>query len=587
MPTYKQTRWSLNDLFASPEEARNALATLDDMVAAFEQYRPKLSPEISEEEFMAILADLEKLERFASRIYGYAHLWFSEDTQNPEAQNLLGQIRQKMAELENRLLFFDLWWKQLGDENAKRLMQNAGDYRYYLEKKRLFRPHTLSEPEEKIVNLKDSTGIMALITLYSAITNRYTFTIEVDGEKKELTRGELSVYIRHHDPNLRAAAYQELYRVYGNDSAILGQIYQNVARDWYNENITLRKYPSPISVRNLHNHLPDEVIETLLDVSRANAEVFRRFFRLKARWLGMERLRRYDIYAPVAKSDKTYDFGEAVEMVMRAYRRFHPRMAELAERVLAEGHLDSEVRKGKSGGAFCSTITPDLTPWVLTSYQGRVDDISTLAHELGHAVHSLLASEHSIFTQHAPLPLAETASTFGEMLLVDMLLEEEEDENVRRDILFRQMDDNYATIMRQAYFALFEIEAHDAIRQGASVNDLANTYMENLRDQFGDSVELSEEFRWEWISIPHIYHAPFYVYAYAFGQLLVLALYKQYKEEGERFIPRYFNLLASGGSKPPMEMLAEAGVDVSKPEFWQGGFNILQNLVEQLEAMQP
>ena len=586
MPAYEQTRWSLNDLFASPEEARKALATLDDMVAAFEGYRPKLSPEISEEEFMAILGDLEKLERFASRIYGYAHLWFSEDTQNPEAQNLLGQIRQKMAELENRLLFFDLWWKQLDDENAARLMKNAGDYRYYLEKKRLFRPHTLSEPEEKIINLKDSTGIMALITLYSAITNRYTFTLEVDGEKKELTRGELSVYVRHHDPNLRAAAYQELYRVYGNDSSILGQIYQNVARDWYNENITLRKYPSPISVRNLHNHLPDEVIETLLDVSRANAEVFRRFFRLKARWLGMERLRRYDIYAPVAKSDKTYDFAEAVEMVMRAYRRFHPRMAELAERVLAERHLDSKVRKGKSGGAFCSTITPDLTPWVLTSYQGRVDDVSTLAHELGHAVHSLLASEHSIFTQHAPLPLAETASTFGEMLLVDMLLEEEEDDNVRRDILFRQIDDNYATIMRQAYFALFEIEAHDAIHQGASVNDLANLYMENLRDQFGDSVELSDEFRWEWISIPHIYHAPFYVYAYAFGQLLVLALYKQYKEEGKDFIPRYFNLLASGGSKPPMEMLAEAGVDVSKPEFWQGGFNILQGLVEQLEAMQ-
>ncbi len=527
----------------------------------------------------------EDLERFASRIYGYAQLWFSEDTQNPEAQNLLGQMHQKMTELENRLLFFKLWWKQLDDENAARLMKNAGDYRYYLEKLRLFRPYTLSEGEEKVINLKDSTGFVALITLYSSITNRYTFTLEVDGEKKELTRGELSVYVHHHDPDLRAAAYQELYRVYGNDSSILGQIYQNIARDWYNENITLRKYPSPISVRNLHNHLPDEVVQTLLDVSRANAEVFRRFFRLKARLLGMERLRRYDIYAPVAKSDKTYDFGETVELVMRAYRRFHPRMAELAERVLAEGHLDSEVRKGKSGGAFCATITPDLTPWVLTSHQGHVENVSVLAHELGHAVHSLLASEHSIFTQQAPLPLAETASTFGEMLLVDMLLEEEEDENLRREILFRQIDDNYATIMRQTYFALFEIEAHDAIRQGASVNDLANAYMENLRDQFADSVELSDEFRWEWISIPHIYHAPFYVYAYAFGQLLVLALYKQYKEEGETFIPRYFNLLASGGSKPPMEMLAEAGVDVSKPEFWQGGFNIIQGWVERLESL--
>ena len=585
MTTYAQTRWSLNDLFDSPQAALAAFDRLDALVAEVEARRADLRPDITADAFLDLLQRMEAIDRLANRIYGYAHLRFSENTQDEEAQNLLGQVRQRMAGIQNRLLFFDLWWKALDDENAERLMAASGDYRYYLEKMRLYRPHTLSEAEEKVINLKDTTGTMALITLYSAITNRYTFKIEVDGETKELTRGELMVYARHHDPDLRAAAYQELYRVYGHDGAILGQIYQNVVRDWYNENVVLRKFSSPIAVRNLANHLPDEVVETLLTVARENAEVFRRFFRLKARWLGMERLRRYDIYAPVAKSDKTYDFAQAVDMVLSAYRRFHPKMAELAEKVLAENHLDSEVRKGKTGGAFCSTLTPDLTPWVLVSYQGRPDDAATLAHELGHAVHSLLASHHTAFTQHAILPLAETASTFGEMLLVDMLLEQETDEAVRRDLLFRQVDDNYATIMRQAYFALFEKQAHDMVREGASVNDLADAYMENLRDQFGDAVELSDEFRWEWVSIPHIYHAPFYVYAYAFGQLLVLSLYQRYQEEGEAFIPRYLDLLAAGGSRPPMQILQEAGVDVTQAAFWEGGFGLIRRWVEQLEAL--
>ncbi len=585
MSTYTQTRWRLDDLFPSQESAWEAFDVLEAKVKAFEAHRAALRADITTEAFVSLLHELEDIAKLIHRIYGYAHLRFSENTQDEEAQNFLGQVRQRMAELENRLLFFDLWWKGLDDENAARLMEAAGDYRYYLEKMRLYRPYTLSEAEEKIINLKDTTGTSALITLYSAITNRYTFKLEVDGEVQELTRGELMVYARHHDPDLRAAAYQELYRVYGNDSSILGQIYQNRVRDWYNEHILLRKFSSPIAVRNLANHLPDEVVATLLDVVQRNAGVFRRFFRLKAAWLGMERLRRYDIYAPVAQSDKTYDFGQAVEMVLEAYRRFDPKVAKLAERVLAEHHLDSEVRPGKSSGAFCSTVSPDFTPWVLVNYQGRPDDVATLAHELGHAVHAMLAEHHTAFTQHAILPLAETASTFGEMLLVDMLLEQETDETVRRDLLFRQVDDNYATILRQGYFALFEQQAHDMVRQGASVSDLAAAYLENLHDQFGDAVDISDEFRWEWISIPHIYHAPFYVYAYAFGQLLVLALYQRYQQEGKAFVPRYLDLLAAGGSKPPMQILQEAGVDVTQAAFWQGGFDVIAQWVTQLEAL--
>ena len=243
------------------------------------------------------------------------------------------------------------------------------------------------------------------------------------------------------------------------------------------------------------------------------------------------------------------------------------------------------MRKGKRGGAFCSTLDPQITPWVLLNYQGRADDVATMAHELGHAIHSMLASDHTLFTFHSSLPLAETASTFGEMMLVDRLLREESDESVRRDMLFRQVDDSYATIMRQAFFALFERTAHQLVEQGASVDDLATAYLENLHTQFGNSVSIPDEFRWEWVSIPHIYMTPFYVYAYSFGQLLVLSLYQQYKQEGESFKPRYRKILSTGGSKAPVQILSEAGIDVYDMAFWQGGFNVINDLVSQLEKL--
>ncbi len=585
MDQFIQTRWSLDDLFpsAASPDIKTAMDDLDRRVVAFEGHRASLLPDLGTEAFLSIIRDLEEINRLGYRIYGYASLAFAADTQDQQTATFLAIVQQKMAELENRALFFSLWWKDLDDTNAGRLLAASGDYRYWLEEMRHFKPHTLSEPEEKIINIKNTTGSNALETLYDSITNRYTFKITVNGELKELTRGEAMVYARGADPDLRAAAYQELYRVYGDDGPILGQIYQTVVRDWRNEQVDLRHFTSPIAARNLINDIPDEVIDTLMDVSRKNAGIFQRFFRLKARLLGMDRLRRYDIYAPVTKSDKYFDFNQAAQMVFDAFGRFHPRVETLARRVFESNHLDSEVRKGKRGGAFCSTVSPDLTPWVLVNYQGRADDVATLAHELGHAIHSLLADHHSLFTQHSCLPLAETASTFGEMLLIDRLLEQETDDAVRKDLLFRQIDDAYATVQRQIYFSMFERTAHDLVHQGASVDDLAGAYLDSLKDQLGDAVDVSDEFRWEWVSIPHFYQVPFYVYAYSFGQLLVLSLYQQYKAEGESFKPRYLKLLSTGGSEAPMQILSTAGIDVRQASFWQGGYDVIARAVEQLE----
>jgi len=584
---YQQTAWSLDDLFTSSDspEIKATFASLDQLIGEFEKQRDLLDAGMPVERLLEMIRQYEVINAQANRIYSYAGLRFAADTQDQQAAAFLAQVEQQMAALQNRGLFFSLWWKGLDEQAAERLMAGAGEFRYWLEEMRHFKPHTLTEPEEKIVNIKNVTGANALANLYDSITNRYVFKVEVDGEVKELTRGELMVYVRQHDPELRAKAYQELYRVYGEDGPILGQIYQTIVRDWRSEQVDLRKFSSPMAARNLINDIPDQVVDTLLEVARQNAHVFQRFFRLKANRLGVDRLRRYDVYAPIAKSNKMYAYNDAADMVLDAFNQFDPQISQFARRVFDDNHLDSEVRKGKRGGAFCASVTPDLTPWVLLNYQSRPDDVATMAHELGHAIHSMLASQHSVLTFQSNLPLAETASTFGEMLLIDKLLATETDEGVRRDMLFRQVDDAYATIMRQSFFALFEKEAHQMVQDGASVDDLAEAYLKNLQTQFGDAVEVSDEFRWEWVSIPHIYQVPFYVYAYAFGQLLVFALYQQFKEEGEAFKPRYTRILSAGGSKAPVQVLSEAGIDIHKAEFWQGGFDVISRLVDQLEQL--
>ncbi len=585
--SYTSARWSLKDLLAAPDgpELDGYLTRLEETVKSIEAARPRLSPDMPEGEFLAILRAYETMATIANRLGGYAFLWFSEDTQNPAALNLHSRLDQVLANAQNRVLFFELWFKELPDEAAARLIRASGDLHYFLESLRRFKPYTLSEPEEKIITLKDVNGISALMTVYEMITNKFSYGLEVDGEKKTLTRDELSAYFRHPSPEVRAAAYQELYRVYGENSTVLAQIYNHRARDWDVEALELRHYPQPISARNMANDIPDGVIDTLLEVCRQNADVFQRYFRLKARWLDLGRLRRYDLYAPLAAAEKRYDYSQAVELVLASLADFSPLMAEHARRVLDDGHLDAEIRPRKRGGAFSAAALPKITPWVLMNYTGRVRDVATLAHELGHAVHSSLAAEHSVLTFHPALPLAETASVFGEMLLTERLLEQETDPAVRRDLLANAIDDAYATVERQAYFTLFERDAHRMIAEGKTIDELAGHYLANLGEQFGDSIALADEFRWEWISIPHIYATPFYTYAYSFGQLLVLALYQRYRSEGEAFKPRYLKILSYGGSEAPARILAEAGIDIASPAFWQGGFDVVKGLIDDLEGL--
>lgn len=577
-------RWRLDDVLSRPVEAFDDLVKqLDQEVARLERMRHRLGPDMKTSTFLQAVHHEESMTTRVAKLSAYAELWFSEDTRNQTARAFESRVREHLTRFANRLLFFHLWWQQIDDGNAARLMNAAGNVRYYLESIRRFKHHTLSEAEEKIINLKNSTGSDGVETLYNILTNGLTFHLTVQGRKRAMSREELTAFFRSPDKRLRERAYHELYRVYAANRDVIGEIYKTLVQDWRNEHLGLRNYTHSMAVRNLSNDIPDEAVETLLRVCRKNVDVFQEYFKIKARILKLRPMSRYHIYAPHKSAPANYRYPDAVSKVLEAYHRFSPRLADLAARVFEDRHIDARVRPGKMGGAYCYSVLPDLTPYVLLNYTGEARDVATLAHELGHAIHAMMAADRSILTFHATLPLAETASVFGERLLSDALLQEETNASIKQSLLLAQLDDIYATIMRQAYFVHFERQAHEMIAHAATVDDLAGAYLHDLRRQFGRAVHVPDEFKWEWLTIPHIFSSPFYCYAYSFGNLLVLALYQRYNAHGESFVPQYLRLLATGGSQSPESILASIGIDIRREAFWQTGFDQIRDLVKQLD----
>lgn len=595
----KVGRWDLTDLVKDPsgDEFGRYLKSIEDQLVQFEKSRQVLRPDISPADFENLIHELEGISEKISMASGYAHLRYYADTSSNEASALVIKMEKLASDVGNRTLFFDLWFKkQVDEENARRLIGAIPQvYREYLRHKRLVAEYALSEPEEKIISTLEVTGTRALVKIYDKMTNAFEFTMKQKRgrktiEKKFDNKEKLISLVRSPDARDREAAYKSLLEVYKKNSGVLGEIYQNIAIQWHDEAISMRGYESPISVRNIANNLDDATVKALLAACWKNSSIFQEYFREKARMLGMKKLRRYDLYAPIsdrASDNKKFAYGRAVQSVLDTFGDFDPQFRRLAERVFAGHHVDSQIRKAKRGGAFCYTVTPKMTPYVLLNFDGLTRDVSTLAHEFGHAIHSMLASEMPIMVSQAPLPLAETASVFAEMLLNEKLAEKMSDRE-RRILLAEKIDDMYATIIRQAYFTLFEVDAHRAIAESnATIDAVAKIYIDNLNEQFGTSIAVTPDFQWEWVYISHFYHTPFYTYAYSFGNLLVLSLYRQYKLEGRSFVPKYFKILSAGGSRKPEELLIDAGIDISREEFWQQGFDYAKEMIQQLKSLAP
>ncbi len=560
----------------------------------FERMRKQLSPQIPKNNFIEGLKLYEQIQKNNSRFGCYAYMLFSQDTTSQEARAFKSRIDELDADVSNKTVFFNLWLTKLDDKTANRLKTSIDkDYIYYMTRLRKLKPYVLDEPVEKLIKTKDTTGRLALIQLYEQITNAFEYTVWVDGKTlkdekgktKKHAYGELVRLVFGPDAKHRKAAYKAMYRKFVPQKDVLGEIYQALVRDWRNEFINTRHYSSPISVFNLANDVPDEAVDTLLSTCRSNPGVFQKFFSLKARLLDMKRMSRYHIYAPLQESQKKIPYSDAVDMVLDAYNSYHPRLGKLVERVFTQDHIDSEIRKGKMSGAYCMSVTPKIVPYVFINYAGSISQVMSIGHEAGHALHTMLASNHSQLTFHSHTPLAEIASIFGELLLSEKLMKEEKDPQIKQDLLVLVLSELYATIPRQAYFTTFEKEAHRAVDKGATVDKLASLYFSGLKEQFGDAVQVPREFKWEWLAIPHIYRYPFYCWTYSFGNLVTLGLYNMFKEEGESFKPKYIRLLSYGGSESPEEVLNEVGVDIRSEEFWQGGFNIIKEMVENLKRL--
>ena len=595
--TPKIGSWRLDDLVKDPngKEFQEFLEYISTKVMQLETKRKILDDNISTVEFENFLHSIEEISEKINIAGGYAHLRYAADTSSNERAALVTKMGIFGSNIANRLLFFDLWFKKgVGEETAQRLIESVSPvYREYLKHQRLLAQYTLTEPEEKIITTLEVTGTSALIKIYDRMTSGFEFVVTLKRGRGSITKTfsnkeKLLTLTRSTKAEEREAAYNSLLQVYEKNSGVLGEIYQNRVIEWRDEYMIMRGFRSPISVRNTHNNLDDTTVETLLAVCRRNSIVFQDYFKQKAKMLGVRKLQRYHLYAPLSikpSDQKKFTYGIATDTVLKTFEDFHPKFREFAEKVFNEQHVDSEIRKSKLGGAFCSSISPKMIPYVLLNFDGKSRDVSTMAHEFGHAIHSMTASDKPITVWDAPLPLAETASVFAEMLLNDKL-SERITRVERRILLAEQIDDMYATIMRQAYFTLFEIDAHRAVaEQNATIDTISELYLNNLNEQFGNSINVTRDFQWEWLYIPHFYHTPFYCYAYSFGNLLVVSLYQQFKSEGKSFIPKYFNILSAGGSQKPEYLLKESGIDISKDEFWQQGFDLVAAKIQELKEM--
>ncbi|MDO8628837.1 MAG: M3 family metallopeptidase, partial [Nanoarchaeota archaeon] len=423
----KQERWDTSQLLPAitSKHYQTYYQELETWVEQFITNKQQLTSTITPEELLQILQQLEKIEERSSILGNYSYLWYSEDTNNQQARAYKEKITKQLTELGNKLLYFTLWIKNLDEKNAQRIIKALPtDYQYFLEEIRIIKPYTLEEREEQIINYKDNTGTTALNQLYDMITSNFTYTLTINNKKKTLTREELSNYIRSTNPTIRKQAYDVLAKKYEEHQDVLGEIYKNIVNDWETESITIRKHPHSMHPRHLGNHIDEEAITTMLNVIRTNNETFQNYFKLKAKMIGMKKLRRYDLYAPIKRKEKNYQWNEAVHLVLDSYQQFSPTMAAHAKKILDEHHVDSLINKGKMTGAYCMDLIPGITPYVLINYTGKTRDVTTLAHELGHGVHDLLTHKHNGFVSHPPLILAETASIFGEMIITEKLLEQ-------------------------------------------------------------------------------------------------------------------------------------------------------------------
>ena len=584
-------RWDLSDLYASPSDPALE-ADLDRALAGARDFERAYRGHVASQSAHALASAVDALEALnepVTRALSFASLLFAGDTADPRHGALLQRVQERASEIRNTVVFFELEWVALTDEAAATVLRDPllARRRHFLESIRRYRAHVLSEPEEKLLEETSNTGRRAFSRLFDEVTTSLRFQLEYAGQVADLSEEEVLSKLHEPDRALRRAAAAALTAGLRTNARLLGFVFNTLVQDKAVLD-RLRHFEQPMQDRHLANEIDAASVEALLSACERRYDLVARYYRLKARLLGLGRLEDHDRYAPLPGEVGERSFADAKRIVLDAYGDFSPELATIARDFFERRWIDAELRPGKRGGAFSASTLPRLHPYVLLNYTGNLRDVMTLAHELGHGVHQSLARVQGLFEQDTPLTTAETASVFGEMLVFRRLMREETDPRVRLALLCGKLEDAFATVFRQVAMTRFEESLHAARRAEGElaperVNDL---WLAANRPMFGDSVHLSEDYGWWWLYIPHFVHSPFYCYAYAFGELLVLALLRRYDEEGPAFVPRYVALLAAGGSDAPPHLLRDkVGLDITDPAFWDGGLALLEDLVAQAENL--
>jgi len=580
-------RWNLTDLFNGTDDPKinESLALSSDRAVAFKhKYKSKIN-ELTSFDLNHAYTELIEVFEPIYRVHQFGSLSLSTNTSDDDVKSLSSRIEEKLSSISNKILFFNLELAERDDLETLEDMPGLEDFKYNLNQAHKTKQFNLSEKEEQLINLKALTGKSAFKKMYSEYTSSFIFEFELDGEVKKLTGAELRALRQHSDPDVRHRAMDTFLTKFKKNKLIFTHVYNDIIKD-YNIDRSLRGYPSSINVMNVNNDIEDKAVNALIDVTTESNTLVQRYYKLKRKMLGLNELTLADIYAPLPNSNKTYTWNEAKKLVLDAFASFDDEFYILAKSMFDFNRIDGPSVPNKLGGAFCLSSTPDLKPYVLLNFTGKLKDVSTMAHELGHAIHAMLSTSQHLFNYHPIMPLAETASVFSEMILTDKFLKEMDDKETKVSLLTSKLEDIFSTSHRQNMLSRFEVKIHKIISERLmSSDELCEAYREELEEMFGDSVVYSEIYNWEWASIPHLLNVPFYVYAYNFANLLVIALYQQYLDEGDVFVPKFKTFLGSGSSASPSELTKKMGIDINNPDFWRQSMKYIEGMIDQLEEL--
>jgi oligoendopeptidase F len=576
-PALLETAWDLTPLVDGDQEhgVERELQEANARATAFAAAHAGKVAELDAAGLEAAMLELAAINDLIGRAASYASLQFATDTADTARGAQLAMMQERATEIETLLLFFELEWAALDDEHAEQLLGADGlDFcRHHLRSARRYRPHLLSEPEEKILTEKSISSGAAWNRLFGELVS--ALRVELDGEEHPLDVGLARLQDSSRD--VRRTAAEAVTATLEPAIRTRAFIYNTLIQDKAVED-RLRKFPNWLASRNLSNEASDESVMALITAVRARYDIPQRWYRLKAKLIGVDRIADYDRAAPVLPEDITFSFAEARDLVLDTYSSFAPRAGEVTRRFFDEHWIDAPVRPHKRGGAFCAYTVPSVHPYVLLNFTARRRDVLTMAHELGHGLHAALAQPQGVFQQSTPLTLAETASVFGEALVFGRMLEAAGTAEERLSLLAERIDGAIATVFRQIAMNRFEHLVHTGRRDEGelSVDGFNEKWIESQSELFGDSVEITDNYRVWWSYVPHFINTPGYVYAYAYGQLLALSVYQRYLDEGDSFVPRYLEMLAAGGSKSPEELGAIVGIDLADPDFWDSGLRLVE-----------